>query len=134
MMNGSHRQIIKFKQPKAGDIPPTTPNTLQSLGSERLSSVELGLISAIAVRALDIAMNHAVGGVPDELRVLNPQVLSTDIGVCHLLRRLKLDAFMASGDLIFIAEFSTIQKYINRQLMFFPQSVKLRFASIGATF
>lgn len=59
---------------------------------------------------------------------LNPVIAVMDIAVTHVHRDLDLVEFYKTDDLTLMAEYTIIQRHINRPLCVFPKDVRLKFA------
>lgn len=103
-------------------------------GFSRIPPPDLAVILQLANRASAIAQQHRLTvDKRDGVLEINTELTAIDFAVCHLHRRLKLRDLLECDDLAFMAEYSTIQKFIVRASNFFPGHVALRFASIGAS-
>lgn len=101
----------------------------------RINPVDMALIVVIGERIRNLLTAHAKllhdkgKPIPHEIQhVTDPMLTQMDLAIVHLAIPLDLMRMQYASEFDLIEDYLTIAQHINRPLLFFPASVKLRFA------
>jgi hypothetical protein len=101
--------------------------------TETMNVEDMRLCYLAAQRAYEWALDYKTRNKRDDLIDPDKMMFFMDICLAHYYRSVKLLEWLSSDDFAFIADFTTIEKSVNRGCALFPLDVRLRFARLGAS-
>lgn len=99
------------------------------LDLKRITPDEMRLIIQITLKVLAWCLHEdKTGRFASIMKSDGGMIVSMDLAVVHLVRRLNLQAMRHADITDLISEYADISENIRRDLAYFPPTIKLRFA------